>query len=93
MNLTSTTLQLRANYPSVDENILIEMAVWQGMRESTKKPMFDGPHSTLIISACCECGKATGVKNGMGAPGGISHGICQPCFDKRYNVSGPRKQG
>ena len=37
-------------------------------------------HSTILISTCCECGKHYGVKPAHGGDGGLSHGLCQDCF-------------
>jgi len=37
-------------------------------------------YSTILISVCCECKKAYGVKNAQGARGGESHGLCAACL-------------
>jgi hypothetical protein len=39
-----------------------------------------GPHSTILISTCCECKRHYGVKDAHGAEGAESHGICPDCL-------------
>lgn len=33
-----------------------------------------------IISKCLGCSVVYGEKDSQGAPGGVSHGYCDPCF-------------
>jgi hypothetical protein len=36
----------------------------------------------LIIRLCSFCGRFLGLKSAAGAPGGVSHGMCNPACDK-----------
>ena len=60
--------------------LAVSIVIADAVRQQLGRPALDGPHSTLLTRVCMGCGCWMGVKDGRGAAGGPSHGICPQCF-------------